>query len=325
MTQLALPSTLIEQLRRSHWRILVTGASGWLGQATLELLSNTLGSRWHTRVSAFGSQARTWSLRDGTIVSQRPLTELPALPHSPSLLLHFAYLTREKASTMSADAYINTNRMLSRLAAEGGASVGVERVFVTSSGAVNAAMAKPDDEDPNLFYGRLKLEDEALFKTFVQAAPERRTFIARLFNLSGPYINKLNSYALASFIRQARQGRIQIHARHPVVRSYTSAANLLGVAMGQLLTTEADPFLCVETTGECEVEVGDLAQMVREFVAPDAAIARLPMLAEPADRYVGDGARYRQLLALHGIDEHPLARQINDTADFIAQIESGSV
>ena len=109
-----------------------------------------------------------------------------------------------------------------------------------------------------------------------------------------------------------------------MIRSYTSAANLLGVALGQLLANEAAPFLCVETAGECEVEVGDLAKMVRELVAPNAAIARLTMLTEPTDRYVGDGAHYRQLLALHGIDEHPLARQVCDTADFITQIEAVS-
>lgn len=315
MNRVALPPGLAERLRASPWRVLVTGAGGWLGQAALELLADALGGDWRERVCAFGSDRRHWTLRDGTDVHQRSLAELPALPHAPSLLLHFAYLTREKATAMPAHVYIATNRELSRLAAECGAEVGVERAFATSSGAVHAALANSDDPDPMLLYGRLKLEDEALFERFALAAPGRRAFVARLFNLSGPYINK--PYALASFIEQARHGRIEVRARHPVVRSYTSAANLLGAALGQLLTDEAEPYLCAETVGECEVEVGELARMVRDLVAPEATIERPRMVAGPVDRYVGDGARYRRLLAEHGVAEHPLARQVADTADYL--------
>jgi nucleoside-diphosphate-sugar epimerase len=321
MNPVMLPPTLIERLRSSHWRILVTGASGWLGQASLELLTQSLGSTWRERVFAFGSSERNWTLRDGTEVRQQPLAALPTLPRRPSLLLHFAYLTREKASTMPTENYIATNRALSQLAAEAGATVGVERVFVTSSGAVHAALAEPDNPAPPLLYGKLKLEDEALFEHFALSAPERRAFVARLFNLSGPYINKLDSYALASFIRQARQGRIEIRARHPVVRSYTSAENLLGAAFGQLLTDDGKSFVRVETAGDCEVEMSGLAQVVRTVVAPHAVIERTSLTTEAADCYVGDGANYRQLLAEHGITEHTLARQIADTAEYLESFQ----
>ena len=321
MNLLALPPPIAESLRASGWRVLVTGASGWLGQAALEMLAEAFGDGWRGRVLAFGSSARIWTLRDGAKVDQHPLAEMPSLPPAPSLLLHFAYLTREKTAAMPVDAYVAANRMLSRVAAEGGASAGVERAFVVSSGAALSALAKPGDPDPALLYGRLKLEDEALFEAFAHSAPGRRAFVARLFNLSGPYINKLDSYALASFIRQARRGRIEVRAPHPVVRSYTSVANLLGVAMGQLLADDAEPHLCVETAGDREVEVGHLAEMVRELVAPEASIERPAMAAAPADRYVGDGTRYRRLMAVHGIEEHPLVRQVLDTADYLVSLD----
>ena len=322
MNLLALPPPIAESLRASGWRVLVTGASGWLGQAALEMLAEAFGDGWRGRVLAFGSSARIWTLRDGAKVDQHPLAEMPSLPPAPSLLLHFAYLTREKTAAMPVDAYVAANRMLSRVAAEGGASAGVERAFVVSSGAALSALAKPGDPDPALLYGRLKLEDEALFEDFAHAVQGRRVFVARLFNLSGPYINKLDSYALSSFIQQARRGSIGIRARHPVVRSYTSAANLLSVALGQLLAVDAEPHLCVETAGEREVELGELADLVRTLVAPDAAIERPDARAGPVDRYVGDGARFRRLLAAHGVDEDPLARQVVDTADYLAGIGS---
>jgi len=318
LNPLTLPASIADALRHSHWRILVTGASGWLGQATLELLAQALGPAWHQRVIAFGSREHRWALRDGTAVTQLPLTALPSLSAQPSLLLHFAYLTREKTAQMAEAEYIARNRALSQLAAEGGARVGVERAFVTSSGAVHAAIAAPEDPNPALLYGKLKLEDEALFQQFAAANSHHRVFMTRLFNLSGPYINKLDSYALGSFIQQARKGQIAIRAAHPVIRSYTSAANLLAVAFGQLLVEQGAPYLCVETAGKQETEMGELAAAVRDTVAPDAVIQRTTLNASPVDRYVGDGTAYRRMLADYDIAEHSLQQQIIDTADYLA-------
>lgn len=317
MSLLTLPPHLSAALRGSDWRVIVTGASGWLGQAALELLIQTFGAGWRERVVALGSRERHWQLRDGTPVMQHPLAAIGTLPHAPSLLLHFAYLTREKTGQMPIADYIATNRTLSQHVATVGAAVGVERAFVTSSGAVHAALAEAESPDPALLYGRLKLEDEALFERFAHATVGRRVFIARLFNLSGPYINKLDSYALASFIQQARQGRIAIHAPHPVIRSYTSAANLLGVAFAQLLADSGYPFVRMETAGDSEVEVQALAELVRDVVLPRASIDRAPMSGASADRYVGDGQRYRQLLEFFGIAEHSLRQQVTDTADYL--------
>jgi nucleoside-diphosphate-sugar epimerase len=315
MNPITLPPALAGRLRDSPWRVLVTGASGWLGRAALELLAHGLGPGWPGRVEAFGSSARRLALRDGVEIDLRPLSELGTLPPRPSLLLHFAYLTREKVAGMSPDDYIATNREITRTALDAGVRAGVERAVVASSGAVHAALAMPASPDPALLYGRLKLEDEALFASFAQEEPRRRALAVRLFNLSGPYINK--PYALSSFIEQARTGHLAVQARGPVIRSYTSAANLLGVAIGHLLADQAEPFLCVETAGECEVEMDALAEAVRAVVDPTATIARAAPDGRPADRYVGDGRAYRELMRRHGVTEDPLARQIADTADYL--------
>ena len=44
MTPVVLPPTLSARLRDSDWRVLVTGASGWVGRAALELLAHALGA-----------------------------------------------------------------------------------------------------------------------------------------------------------------------------------------------------------------------------------------------------------------------------------------
>ena len=318
MTRLELPEHVAAQLRDGGCRLLVTGASGWLGQAALELLARALGPRWGDQVQCFGSASRTLSLRDGLQVVQRPLAEMATLPRRPSILLHFAYLTREKVSGMSPHDYMATNRAITQQAAAAAERVGVDRVFLTSSGAVYAALEAPASTDPALLYGRLKLEDEALFERFAERIPHCRVMTARLFNLSGPYINKLGSYALASFIEQARRGsRIEIRADHPVIRSYTSAETLLGVAFGGLLAASGENHLRFDTAGEREVEVQELADTVRAVVAPAATVQRTAFSPDGADRYVGDGQLYRALAARLGVVEHDLPRQVRDTARYL--------
>jgi nucleoside-diphosphate-sugar epimerase len=322
MTRLALPEPIAARLRDSGRRVLVTGASGWLGQAALEMLAYSLGPRWSERVACFGSAARTLRLRDGLELTQRPLAEMASLPRQPSILMHFAYLTREKVAGMPPDDYVATNRAISRLTVEAAARVGVDRVFLTSSGAVYAAMAAPTSTDPSLLYGRLKREDEELFAHFAAQAADRRVMTARLFNLSGPYINKLGSYALASFIEQARRGStIEIRAAHPVIRSYTSAENLLGVAFGGLLAEGGEPYLCFDTAGEREVEVQELADAVRDTINPEAMVQRASFSPAGADRYVGDGHVYHALAARHGVELHDLARQVADTAEYLNHVQ----
>jgi nucleoside-diphosphate-sugar epimerase len=318
MTPLTLPEPLAARLRESGYRVLVTGASGWLGQAAVEMVAQALGPAWPARVLCFGSSARTLPLRGGRVAAQRPLAEMAALPTRPSVLLHFAYLTREKVADRSPADYVATNRAISQQAAEAAARVGVDRVFLSSSGAVYAALAAPASDDPALLYGRLKLEDEALFARFADQAAGRRLLTARLFNLSGPYINKLGSYALASFIEQARRGgRIEIRAAHPVIRSYTSAENLLGVAFGALLAEGGEPAQCFDTAGEIEVEVQELADVVRAAVNPAASVQRAAYSPAGADRYVGDGRLYHELAARHGVTAHGLRQQVDDTARYL--------
>ena len=318
MAMLTLRESTAALLCDSGYRVLITGASGWLGQAAVEMLASGLGLGWRDRVRCFGSAARTLRLRDGIEVEQRPLAEMAALPCLPSILLHFAYLTREKVAGMSPGDYVATNRAITQQAAAAAERVGVDRVFLASSGAVYASLAAPTATDPALLYGRLKREDEQLFERFADRSQHRRVMTARLFNLSGPYINKLGSYALASFIEQARRGnQIEIRAGHPVIRSYTSAENLLGVALGGLLAESGENHLRFDTAGEREVEMQELADTVRARVAPAVIVERATFSPDGADRYVGDGSKYRALAARLGVVEHALARQVDDTARYL--------
>jgi nucleoside-diphosphate-sugar epimerase len=297
-------------LPASDARIAITGASGWIGKATLELLYNTLGpGDFAKRVFAFGSAPRTVDFGTGTI-EQRPLIAMLALPSAPTLILHLAFLTKDKVAGMDEDEYRRLNRVLSRTVLEALDMIGATAVFVASSGAAEFA-DEPNASPAMQLYGSLKKADEDMF---AQWAEERgtRAVIARIFALSGPHINKHDTYALASFIRDALAGRpISIRADFPVYRSYVAIRDLMSVVFAAMLG-EGAGVVRFSTGGE-RLEMQHIAETVSETVG-HVAIDRPPLRTDAADEYVGDDAAYQELLSRYGIEHLPFAQQVAETA-----------
>lgn len=307
----------------SGWRIVVTGAGGWLGLAALELLAGLLGPAFGERVVAFGARGRVLSLRGGVRLEQFPLAALGDLPAAPSLVLHLAFVTQGPAMTFDAAGYVEANRALSRTVLGALDSIGAEGVFQASSGAVHVADPAGGPQSKAL-YGALKLEDEAAFAAWAREHG-RTAAIGRVFNTAGPYINRRATYALAAFIADALAGQpIRIQATRPVVRSYVAIQDLMSVVFG-LLTDPAPGAARFETAGETAPEMADLAVAVAEALGSSAGVDR-PAFdpAAPGDRYVGDAAVWRGLLAEFGVNPLGLSDQIRQTAAFMSAFPEAS-
>lgn len=300
-------------------RIVVVGASGWIGLACLEMLASVLGSQFQERVICFGSEARTLSLRDGTPVRQYALEALADLPAAPTLLLSLAFLTLEKLRTMTREDYLGINRRISTLVRDALDPIGATAVFLPSSGAAYGADIAA--ADARQVYGALKLEQEALFEAWVLAGA-RSLSIARVFNISGPYINKLSDYALSAFIMDALRGQpIQIRAQHRVMRSYVGVQELLGVVFA-LLTEGEEGAVRFDTAGVVALEVGEVARVVEQVTGSRAGIHRGTVGNGAADVYVGDGKLFAQVRERHGVEEVPFVRQVEETTLYLSGLVS---
>jgi UDP-glucuronate decarboxylase len=305
------------RLREEAWRVVVVGAGGWLGLATLELLQGLFGKDFPTQVRCFGSGVRTLALRGGVAVEQQPLSLLADLTPRPTLVLHLAFLTQEKAKAMPEADYAAANRTISGSVLEALDGIGAEGVFLPSSGAVYM-VDQPDAAASMRLYGRLKLEDEAAIADWCQRR-RKRAVIARVFNLSGPYINKQSSYALACFIADALAGRpIEIRATRPVLRSYVAISELMSVVFGALTDGEAGPLL-FDTAGDDVYEMDEIAAVVGEALGHGQGVRRSVLTDSEPDRYTGDGGLYtwlRDHFAVHPVD---FARQVLETSRFMAE------
>lgn len=309
---------VVDRIRQDGRRVIITGASGWLGLATIELLRDVFGQQWTERVLCFGSAARELRLRDGTAIHQHPLNEISTLPHAPSCVLHFAFLTKDRAEAMAEADYRAANRAITETVLDALDVIGADAIFVASSGA-SAKASDPAANEAMRLYGSMKLDDEVTFAEWA-AGGDRRAVIARIYNVTGPYINKHQAYAIASFINDALAGRvIRVLAQRPVFRGYVAISELMSLVFALLLDERRGVIRF--DTGGTERELGEVAGIVARVLG--ARAERAAIVNDVADRYGGDDDRYRALLAEHGITHRSLEAQIRETADFLSAAHVG--
>ena len=300
-------------------RFVLTGPSGWIGQAMLDALAAALGGRLDGRVTAFASQARTMDLPSGEALAVRALDTITADDVAGAHVIHLAYLTKEKAELLGPDTFDATNDAIDAalLAALAGATPA--SLFVASSGAASLA-ARGDDTHP---YGMAKLRQEARFLAWAQAAGVP-AIAGRIFNLSGPHINKVRSYAISDFALQAAEtGEIRIQARVPVFRSYLHVEDLCALVLGAAREGIGRAAVIDLCGGEI-VEMHDIATLVAQRSQGAPTIRRGPVEFTRPSLYLGDSTHAKVLAMELGIELRPLAVQVADTLAWLWRVTNPS-
>jgi UDP-glucuronate decarboxylase len=304
---------LDESIRASGLTFAVTGATGWLGRAACEVLTRALGPEAPDRLVPFASHARAEALDSGAPLSVRGLEDLPGC--DADVLLHFAYVTREFAAERGVEAYVLANLSISCTVLD---YIRIQRpsfMAYASSGAAATALARGETDivaDP---YGALKLMDELALRR-ASADVGSRSLMARVFNVSGPWLMKPEAFALSDIIRQVDAGGpVRIRASHQVIRSYVDVEDLVSVMVAASLDAALPADLQVDTVGEVEVEVGDLAERIRRVLGCDGVkVEREIDPSAPTDRYVGAGHEFASLARQVGVPLRGLDEQIARTA-----------
>jgi nucleoside-diphosphate-sugar epimerase len=283
-------------------RVLVTGASGWLGRTALDLLAPlglpTLAVASRARIIRVGNrqiECRVWE--DSEVAA-----------FAPSVVLDCAFLTRDRIADMPLSDYVAANRALTQRLVYATQLAGVRLALTISSGAAvypHDALNGPLEDNP---YGYLKREGE---QRLAQAAAESGAVpvVARAWSISGAHVQKPQSYALGSMILAAASGAIRITARHPVFRRYVLAEELLalGIAEGS-----AGP-ATIDSGGEL-VEMAELAARIAAVLFPSVVISRDEVDPRQSDNYHSDGRDWEKRCQKWDLASASLDRQIEITA-----------
>ena len=266
-------------------KYVITGPGGWIGSALLSHLAERLGPTWRENITCWGSRARSHLHPNGE-VEVRDLSTISPTDVDGARVFHLAYLTKEKVELLGELDFLAGNRAIDDYLITALRGSNPAAVFVASSGA--AKEAELNDVKPA--YSLSKLNQESLFLRY-GAAQGIPVMIGRIYNISGPYINKISSYALSSFICQGiLRRRINIDSRHFVFRSYLDLEDLLSIVLCEMPEPDRMWAKPVDLCGPLTVELHDVAEAAATSLGlePDATIVRGAIDQGPISRYLGD-------------------------------------
>lgn len=283
-------------------RILITGASGWLGRTALDLIAPlnlpTLALASRPRVIQVGEvtvECRAWDVREVTVFA-------------PTVVLDCAFLTRDRVADLPISEYAAINRTLTERLVYATQLASVRLSLTVSSGAAVYPHDARDGRIEDNPYGYLKREAE--LRLLAAAASSRAVpVVARAWSISGAHVQKPQNYALGSMIQAAASGVIEIRARRPVFRRYVPAEELLAMGLAEGSVGPAT----IDSGGEL-VELGELAGRIAAIIRPDAVIRRGALEPGNPDHYHCDGQDWEQRCQRWGLVSAPLSRQIEITA-----------
>lgn len=289
--------------------IAVTGATGWFGATALDLLYEALGPEAVHRVRGYASRAREVTVSDGRRVVVRALPDLVGSRFS--VLMHFAYLTRDRVADLGVSDYVAANAQISSTVLAAVQTASPRWVVTTSSGAVYRSDGSMEADLGANPYGALKRLDELAFSGLAHEVGAV-SIVPRVFSVAGPRMTKPSAYALGSMIAMAKAGGpVVVRAGRPVVRSYCGVDEVLALTLQAAHEGRSRTF----DTGGHIVEMAELAALVADEIGGGCAVER-PELDETAttDRYVGQGAAMAGLAARARMELRSLPALVRATA-----------
>lgn len=293
--------------------IVLTGPTGWIGTAMLATMADRRGPDWAKSVRLFGSGKRMLQAPDGTMLPMRRLATLAAADLDGALLIHLAYLTKDKLDVLGERKFVDGNLAIDDHVLAALADSRPKGVFVASSGAAKLAQ-EGRDRHP---YGLCKLRQEDRFLA-LSSKTGIPVLAGRIFNLAGPYINKGHAYAIASFLLQAREtGRILIESSTPVFRSYLDVGDLCALVL-EAASKGFGRAAPVDLCGAEILEMQDIALAVarHEGLGIEAVQRCTPDFSGPSI-YVGNFIDTKLLSMELGHELVPFERQVMKTADWL--------
>lgn len=198
-------------------RILITGAGGWLGRETLCLLQREAGPLKDLNLTLTGSAERSIDVHGESVPIVR--TDKALNCGAFDLILHFAFVTQEKAHHMGENAYTRANIELNESALKIAQSNPDARQLVLSSGAAKLYLEKQLDSPSKSLYAKLKLDLE-------EKIQDARTLTLRIWNTSGHHLGLNPNYAISEFICSAKRNQ-SIDIRNNLRRSYVYSQDVM--------------------------------------------------------------------------------------------------
>jgi nucleoside-diphosphate-sugar epimerase len=256
----------------SGLRILITGASGWLGRETICLLNRNMSNLGSSHLTLAGSSPSTLRVHDSDY-DIKPLRKISE-SESFDVIIHLAFATQDKANLLGIEEYERQNRALTSTVSAISARNPDAYKLILSSGAASKYQGVKHSGSPMGVYGNLKRELESNFS-------DSHSLVLRLWNTSGHHMDLESNYALSTFIRSARLNE-PIRVEKNLKRSFVSASSILDASISYLL---AGGYGIVNSGGETTTLM-NLAETVAQVLDSRSDLSLLDPSEHPDLDYI---------------------------------------
>lgn len=227
-------------------RILVTGASGWIGQEFLCQLQASFGKLEHLDLDCTASKQKTISIHGEAIECKSLHSIIDSPPYD--LIVHFAFALPNPSVAIEVEEYIKINMEITTLA---------KTLFDQNKNALKLIMSSGAAADGNNFAHSDLLRNYSLLKQNMESElRDSNSLVARLWSATGHHLPLDSHYALADFITKARVNQ-DILIQNNVLRSYIYVSEMLEDALNYLYNGERG----VRNSGGYTVSLSELADL----------------------------------------------------------------
>lgn len=292
-------------------KVLISGATGWLGREILNIFSEANFEK--VQISLISS-------KDGDVVVKGNKFEVKSFKNyentkSINSYFDFAFMGRNKLEKIGSDKFKEINLEIISNSTNLIKRIGPKTVVLSSSGAIYNT--KKNTKGGILYSDLKKIQEEQIVKACEVSGSN--LIISRIFNLSGRGISREGDFALTDLmIKSIRNIDLIINSDYSVVRRYGDITQLL-----KLLVEMANRgHSCVFDSGGVKIELRALAHEIIKVTKSKSKVVASEISADAEqDNYFSDSYLYERLMIeILGKNSLTIENQILNTRNSLLDI-----
>jgi len=286
-----------------YQNICITGASGWIGKETIDLLFRSLGSEFQNRVTLVSSDGKTLVLHSEQFKTVSWDNFIQSGNYD--LLIHLAFLNQDKLEDLGTSLFQQINRKLTSDILAVAARNPSGSILAASSGAARGYVGNLNSKNPYEVYSGIKNEMES---NILNSCSFVHIGLMRIWNISGVHANIQAPYALSSYISQALCGdTIEVRGAEGMLRTYVNAQEMIWVYLMALGNFDKLPL----DSGGFETTLLALAELVASKMGGKRIITVETTQPSALARYIPESTVFNSLAKDLSLELSTLEQQVD--------------